>query len=380
MQRTILHQRKKARPAAVCLGARTDRFWARNPDPNDDRTNLDLLNAIEWMHARRGAKFSQTDARTISTLENRTWSFAEVSALHMRSLPSWLAEALPSRRGAAYGWFLGAVLGAYRAGAVGMLISYGEAMAALGIGSESTFRRWVHEMEMLGLIRTVQTWREDPSDARPRVYGRTLYVAGRVITDAIASLEGATDRGVQDREARSDAIERRKCAREDAKKRLSGVRDRRAPHDSPHLRPRPSLKKSATTPLEPSHNRNALPSFVGGDTTPPAVGDQQCATDASASVAISSGESLGDSRPTSTMLSDLLAKLGVGRSRQARALLDSQTGLASRDGQKASGEPSCGQSADEGRGGIERPPTEIPLCGPIASELWAMFESRRRTH
>lgn len=380
MQRSILHQRKKARPAAICSGARTDVIWARNVDEADDLTNLDLINAVEWMHARRGARWTQADSRTIAKLENRTWGFHEISSLHMRSLPTWLAEALPARRGAAYGWFLGAVLGAYRAGAVGCFIGYAEAMAALGVGSESTWRRWVHEMESLGLIRSVQTWREDPSDARPRVYGRTLYVAGRVIVDAIASLEGATVRGKLDRDARADAIERRKCAREESKARLSEIRERRAPHDSPHLRPRPTLKKSATTPLEPTQNCNALPSFVGGDTTPPAVGDLKCATDAGASVAISSGESLGDSRPTSTMLSDLLAKLGHGRSRQAKAILATQDAKPGRDGQKASGEPSCGRSADAGQSGIERPPTEIPLSGPIASELWAMFETRRRTH
>lgn len=373
MQRSMLHQKKKARPAPLASGVRVDRIWKKKPDESDEGTNLDMINAVEWMHARRGAKFSPTDRRTNSKLENRSWGFDEISALHYRSLPTWLAEALPSRRSMPYQWLVGAVLGAYRAGAVGCLISYSEGMAALGVGSESTWRRWVAEMESLGLLRTIQTWREDPSDLRPRVFGKTLYVAGRVILDAIASLEGALDRGALDRASRGDAIARRNIARGEAKTRLETVRTRRAPHDSPHLRPRPVLKDSATILIEPTHNRNALPSFVGGDTTPPAVGNLNRAPDAKASGAISSGESLSDSRSTATMLGDLLTNLGHGRSRQAKALLDLHDVSPRRDGKQiASSEPRQLESTGHGQGGIGG------LTGPIASQLWAMFETRRR--
>jgi len=73
MQRSMLHQKKKARPAPLASGARVDRIWMKKPDEADDSTNLDMINAVEWMHARRGAKFSASDRRTNSKLENRAW-------------------------------------------------------------------------------------------------------------------------------------------------------------------------------------------------------------------------------------------------------------------------------------------------------------------
>jgi hypothetical protein len=379
LQRAVIRQKRKARPAAFASGARLDRIWMRKQETSDNQTNLDLINAVEWMHARRGARFSPTDRATISKIANRTWGFDELVALHFRSLPSWLADALPSRRSAGYHAMLGAVLGAYRAGAVGMWISYSEAMAALDVGSESTWRRWSEEWERLGLVRAVQTWTEDPTGQRPRVYGRTLYVAGEVMTTAIASLEGALDRGALDRDARTDAISRRKCARAEAHERLAHHRNRRASHDTPELRPSALSKRPATTPLVLCDNRNALPSFVGGDTTPPTVGIEMSAKDASASCAKSSGESASDSRSTATMLEDLMGKLGLGRSRAARRLLADSDGISRQDSQKAQGQRAGIEANPVGHVANGRDSAHIPLHGPIADQLIAIFAQRRRT-
>jgi hypothetical protein len=399
-QLRVLQQRGRNRPAGFAgAGVRTDRRWARDRDAleADERTNIDLVNAIEWLHARRGARPTSADRQTLASLKNRSWGFEELSACHMRALPSWLADRLPSRLGRGFGDFVGLVLSAYRSGAAGVLVSYSEGMAITQVRSESTWRAWTQRMEDLGLVRMVQTWVEDPTGERTRLHGRLLYAIGPAVLEwgAGAELEAALDRGKRDMAARGAAIAARKLQRQRDEARLDATMARRAPHNDPRRRPSQlktppaqetrvetkteSVSKNPNrTPLRDCDDCNVFPSFVGGNTTPPAVGDQKGATGGKPPVAACSGEAAppSASRPPAEMLAELFTRLGARPSEIERL-----TGIPQRKPvtPKPGGPngacpgPSCPEPA-------RRPPAESPpdvkaglsLFGPLARELSEM--------
>lgn len=472
-QLRVLQQKGRNRPGQSCdSGVRIDRRWSRDRDALecDERTNLDLANAVAWMHARRGAKMTPSDRDTIAALELRSWSFLECSNNHMRGLPSWLSALVPSRRGRGYAEFLGYVLGAYRCGAAGVLMSYPEGMALARVGSESTWRRWTSELEDLGLVRIMQTWAEDPTGERPRVYGRSLYQLGPKALEigASAELEGA-NAGKADFESRTSAIKLRHAQRAEDRAQLGELRDRRSPHDTDAYRPRPRVwrpvdisadaaerdprfcgvpddirtggdrtvtreivegryreilanseaddrlaagaaiaspqKPQIRTPLGDCDNRNALPSFVGGDTTTPptdGVGTGSQKKGASTANAVDAvghaeGASLAPSVGTAAALAAMLGRLGMS-TKEIHRIAGSQGdagGGGTSSGHSASMAPRSevsqptpsrpatrqGNAAVVPRVSSERAPCESPiagLVGPLATQLAAFFADRRR--
>lgn len=197
-QRTIArsnhHATESGLPSGL-HGVRPDRIWLRPGAEHvrGDLSNARLIDALEWMHTRRGARFEQTDLLTIAELERRAWTYGQANRCRTWSLPTWADPLIPSRR---QGWvrFVALLIGAYRAGSVGVLLGYHEAVALVGGVSTSTWYRWIREMEAAGLLRVIQTWAPDESGERPRRYARLLYRIGPVLEEAAGPglCEGAT--------------------------------------------------------------------------------------------------------------------------------------------------------------------------------------------
>jgi hypothetical protein len=121
---------------------------------------------------------TETDQRTLDELHTRAWGWTDLRHRKTWSLPSWAFELLvPRRRMGAYHAALGLFLGAHRAGAVGVYLSYAEAVGVFGCSSR-TWGRWVREWERLGLVATTHTWRSRGDDGAGREYGRLLYRLG----------------------------------------------------------------------------------------------------------------------------------------------------------------------------------------------------------
>ena len=295
-------QQKGRNAAEVQLGGvRTDKTWFRT-ETVFERSNLDLLNAVIFQHLRRGARMTPVDRQTLAELDQRAWGYRECEASHLRAVPSWLADQLPSRRSAGYQDFLGLVLSAYRSGAVGVWMSYAECMAICRVQSEATWRRWTQEMEDLGLIRIQQTWVPDDSDSgRSRVFGKLLYRIGSMVEEwgEGAELERAiSERSPRAKSSRLAGIAARKKQRRRCAERLSELYQRRARCSHFEYTPRgrkapfscPSNDKTiqpdtmthdvgastsnraggaqvSTTPLRDFNNRNALPPPPSGGNT-----------------------------------------------------------------------------------------------------------------
>jgi hypothetical protein len=180
------HGGRKARPIAAPSkldGARPDLRWCRRGCDGPaqlERSNHELLDALEWQHVRRGVELGERDQEVLDAMAARAWGWEEVQTRRMWTLPSWADDLIPSRRAVGYGRFLALVLAAYRAGALGVLMGYHECMALVGTRSTDTWRRWTMDMEERGLVRIVQTWRAEPTEAggRPRCHAKLLYRLG----------------------------------------------------------------------------------------------------------------------------------------------------------------------------------------------------------
>lgn len=179
--------------------------WRRKGKPQRVLTNAQLVSALEWINTRasdrkRGARrWTITDQATTDELQQRAWGFGELQNLMLWAVPSWFSLLQLPRRGAGFERFLGFLLQAYRARAVGVLASYEEAMAMCGVRSRTTWRSWCAELEAMGLIRIVQTWRVN--EAGKLCYGRLLYrlgpgfeqIAGPALCEnALAAGDGAS--------------------------------------------------------------------------------------------------------------------------------------------------------------------------------------------
>lgn len=346
-----LLSQKGRNPADQQLGGvRHDVNWSRI-QTTFQRSNLDLLNAVIFQHTRRGARMTDADRQTLAELDLRSWGYRECESMRIEALPSWIADQLPLRRSAGYHAFLGIVLSAYRAGAIGVWMSYAECMAICRVGSESTWRRWTEEMENLGLVRMVQTWVPDDSDSgRPRVFGSMLYRIGPTLEawGGAAIIERAVaPRSAKGKASRLAGIQARKKQRERCRERLRALYERRAKcsHEkykrrrkAPFLCPENTDtsdavvnvtydatstymaphggQNSTTTPLRDFDDRNALPPSEPGGEYPPHPGggvfDKAQPTPQAAPVAIGHGESAlrADSRPTPQIFAEFLAKIG----------------------------------------------------------------------
>lgn len=156
--------------------------WRRRADPIRRLTNKQLVTALEWVHTRASDRklgrreWTVNDQETTDEVEQRAWGFGELQALLLWAVPSWFTLLALPRRAAGYERFLGMLLQAYRARAVGALLNYEECMALTGVRSRATWRAWCVELEAAGLIRIVQTWRVNERDRLE--YGKLLYRIG----------------------------------------------------------------------------------------------------------------------------------------------------------------------------------------------------------
>lgn len=156
--------------------------WRRRETPIRRLTNKALVTALAWVHTRATDRklgrreWSVNDQETTDEVEQRAWGFGELQNLPIWVVPSWFTVLELPRRAAGYERFLGMLLQAYRARAVGALLSYEECMSLTGVRSRSTWRAWCVELEAAGLVRIVQTWRQN--ERGKLEYSRLLYRIG----------------------------------------------------------------------------------------------------------------------------------------------------------------------------------------------------------
>lgn len=232
-------------------GVRSDRTW---PRPNKwRRSNRELVAALEHMYLRRGRCMTVNDAGLLGELDKRAWTLPVCEGVHVHALPSWMTDFVPKRRDAGYSRFVAYVIAAYRAGAVGLWLSYSEAMALCQVSSPDTWRRWTKEMDELGLLRIVQTWTDDPAEKYARVYGRLWYRLGPELEVFAAALcEGANESQLGRRAtlSRLEAHAQREAKRERDMERLAELHVRRGPYNDPRRCRRTRLAKVSVAEQE----------------------------------------------------------------------------------------------------------------------------------
>lgn len=196
-----------------------------------------LVEAVEWMHARRGREWTERDEQLMRELEQRAFGWGEVQRQRLWSVPSWVtAEIVPSRRMGGYQRFLAVLVHAFRQGAVGVLLSYEECMSLCDVSSRTTWQRWCQEWERLGLVRIIQTWSEDTEHpSRPRKHARLLYRVGPALEGAAGYgiVEGAAPDEKRGRWAERAAMGARAKARKARSERKAELYARARPKASP---------------------------------------------------------------------------------------------------------------------------------------------------
>lgn len=196
-----------------------------------------LIEAVEWMHARRGREWTPRDEELMRELEQRAFGWGEVQRQRLWSVPSWVtAEIVPPRRMGGYQRFLAVLVHAFRQGAVGVLLSYEECMSLCDVSSRTTWQRWCQEWERLGLVRIVQTWAEDTEHpSRPRKHARLLYRVGPALEGAAGYgiVEGAAPDEKRGRWAERAAMGARAKARKVRNERKAELYARARPEASP---------------------------------------------------------------------------------------------------------------------------------------------------
>lgn len=267
-----------AEPSPV-HGVRPDRTWVRHGavQVRPELTSHELVDALEWMHARRGREMTIVDVETLAELDVRAWGWGEVQDLRTWTLPTWSDELVPRRRSAGYTRFLALVLAAYRAGAVGVLLGYHECMALVGTKSRDTWRRWSACMEAAGLVRIVQTWKSDPtSSTRHRSHAKLLYrlgpaweaAAGPGLCEGAAGGEGEVSATWAARLARGARVKAR--AERDGRRCFAWAANRNDPRFARKRdeRTKPVLEafrsSGSTPPVAMQGGQSAPPPCVGG--------------------------------------------------------------------------------------------------------------------
>lgn len=133
-----------------------------------------ILRALVGTHAHRGRVWSTNDQETHDEVGHRSWRWLELQQRRFNQIPGWLSPAIAHAR---FWPLLGMLVASYRAGAIGVLLSYEEGAAYFGI-SRRTWARWVKQLSEAGLVRIVPTWLEASSEGRGRDRGRNLYQVG----------------------------------------------------------------------------------------------------------------------------------------------------------------------------------------------------------
>ena len=155
--------------------------------------NPQLLEALLWMHTRRGKQWDDGEAGTITEVLARSWGEVQCRSAATHHLPSWFLAVLPGRIAYGCALFCYFVLASHRAGALGVLASYTE-LAALCAVSDRTVQRWVKRLETTGMVEVVQTWQRNPNAQGPkRGWWKHLYRPGPAMREIVGMgmLEGA---------------------------------------------------------------------------------------------------------------------------------------------------------------------------------------------
>ena len=139
-----------------------------------DLSTEQILRALVGTHKHRGRVWSANDRSTYDEVLHRSWRWLELQQRRFLTVPTWITPDVLHPR---FWPFVGALVAAYRAGALGVLLSYEEGAAYFGV-SRRTWARWVAYLTEAGLIRLMPTWLESSSDGRGRDRGRNLYQLG----------------------------------------------------------------------------------------------------------------------------------------------------------------------------------------------------------
>lgn len=247
---------------------------ARHPRP--ELSNPELLEALLWMHARRGREWDDSESDTVTEVLARSWGEVQCRSAATHHVPSWFLAVLPGRTAYGCALFCYFVLASHRAGALGVVASYTE-LAALCMVSERTVQRWAKRLETGGFLEVVQTWQRNPNRGRKRGYWKHLYRPGPAMREiaGMGMLEGA--KGLTD----ATANFARRCARV-ARARLRAEQKARSDalwraRNSRRAQPSPPAEKTPKhaqrAPRSPSLSLDMLatpsPSSRGRDIGPP---------------------------------------------------------------------------------------------------------------
>ena len=170
-----------------------------------DLSNVQLLGAVRGVqkhagHGRAaGREWRERDTATMAELARRSWNWAVLEGLKALALPRCvenLCEHLSAtgRRmhRAAYRPLLAAVCGAYRAGRMGVRLSFEQIAVMLGT-SRRTAARMVSEMLALRIIRRDHTYVCDEGGTE-RAFDTSVYaVGGRTLEVARGGLDSGPD-------------------------------------------------------------------------------------------------------------------------------------------------------------------------------------------
>lgn len=180
--------------------ARTDRDWSR---PGAAVTGLSwlrnsaLIERLVWMHARRGARWSEHDETLISELKRRTFGAKQMRDARTLNMPAWMEQEFATRRFSRTR-MLTRLLMAHRAGSIGALLSLDE-WGIICQCHPRTVQRWLADLEADGWVEVVKTWVPAPSSsAYVRGWGKQLVRIGPRFPELagdLGLLEGAAGLG-----------------------------------------------------------------------------------------------------------------------------------------------------------------------------------------
>jgi len=282
------------RLSGIRPGADWSRNWKASPEKLAQLTPGELLEHLRLTHRHTSVReWTHADRSACKELARRAWDVGTLSRMHVETCPRWVAALCyvttktgQRRHRAAWKAFLGWLVGAFRAGAVGLRGDYSTIAAELGIGYE-TWRRHRNEMEAAGLIRVVHTFRDASELKKPVNYKRAnddnLYQLGPALLKAWHALLVGVDLGEtfgapskartkfaaarMNREARKQRRARELELRARVERRdahvLDGVSRLKAPAGAPTAPPAQPVSKSRSLSSRPGPSAPRGPRSAG---------------------------------------------------------------------------------------------------------------------
>ena len=262
---------------------RSDRRWRRDTERGRPKlVGSRLLEAVQWLHVRRGAAWSESDSELVAEARAQCWQAAELAGRRIHGAPTWLDELLPGRVASGCTAFVAAILASHRSGALGVMASYDELGACFRVATR-TVQRWVKRLDAAGIVQVLKTYRPVPGSNR-RGYGRHVYRVGPELARVagLGILEGAAELRPRTRQR---AMWHARRARERRRKRIAATRDARwlarARVRTPkRANPAPPIGSSLsldtlTNPSRPFGLGVSTPPRAGGANGPSALGEDR---------------------------------------------------------------------------------------------------------